>query len=98
MLWAQRAPRAAPCCAGRPQHAMATTTLDPVNPPDYGVWPTARRLLRLWREQRRLVLLGLACAFAYAGVSLTIPLLVARAIDRSIVHHRQPLWPLLVAI
>ena len=75
-----------------------TTRPDPVNPVDYGVGPTALRLLRLWREQRRLVLLGLACAFCYSGISLAIPLLVARAIDRSIVHHRQPLWPLLLAM
>jgi len=75
-----------------------TTRPDPVNPVDYGVGPTALRLLRLWREQRRLVLLGLACAFCYSAISLALPLLVARAIDRSIVHHRQPLWPLLLAM
>jgi ABC-type multidrug transport system fused ATPase/permease subunit len=75
-----------------------TTTPDPVNPPDYGVRLTALRLLRLWKEQKRLVLLGLACAFLSAGVSLLIPLLVARAIDRSIVHHREALWPLLLII
>jgi ABC-type multidrug transport system fused ATPase/permease subunit len=75
-----------------------TTNLDPFDPVDYGVWPTARRLLRLWREQWRLVVLGLGCAVAYSSISLTIPLLVARGIDRSIVHHHESLWPLLLVI
>src|SRR4051794_25636403 len=71
---------------------------DPVNPDDYATWPTARRLLGLWREQSRLVVLALACAFTYAGISIVVPILVARAIDRSIVEEQEPLWPLLLAI
>ena len=69
-----------------------------VDPPDYPAWPTARRLLGLWWRERRLGLRGLACAFAYAAVSLAIPTLIQRAIDNSIVHHRQALWPYLAAI
>ncbi|MGH2875882.1 MAG: ABC transporter ATP-binding protein [Solirubrobacteraceae bacterium] len=59
---------------------------------------TARRLLDVWRQQRRLSLIGLGWAFLYSALSLAIPALVARAIDRSIVHHREPLAPLLGAI
>ncbi|MGH2842630.1 MAG: ABC transporter transmembrane domain-containing protein, partial [Solirubrobacteraceae bacterium] len=68
------------------------------NPPPYGLLLTARRLLGVWREQRRLSLIGLLYAFVYSGLSLAIPWLVARAIDRSIVSHREPLAPLLAAI
>ncbi|MGH2913993.1 MAG: ABC transporter ATP-binding protein [Solirubrobacteraceae bacterium] len=68
------------------------------DPPAYGLGLTARRLAGLWREQRRLSLAGLAYAFVYSGLSLAIPVLVARAIDRSIVEHREPLAPLLGAI
>src|SRR6184192_3842464 len=57
-----------------------------------------RRLLRLWREQWRLVALGLGCAVAYATISLTIPILIARAIDHAIVHHDRPLWEYIVPI
>ena len=67
-------------------------------PPDLGVRQTVRRLARVGREQWRLSALGLALALAYSALSLAIPLLVARAIDRAIVHHEQPLWPLLAAI
>ena len=76
-----------------------------VDPPDLGFFPTAVRLLRVWREQWRLVLLGLACAVATTGLSLTIPILIRRAIDYSISPssvvsngHRQRLWPYLVEI
>jgi ATP-binding cassette, subfamily B, bacterial len=55
-------------------------------------------LLHLWREQWRLVALGLGCAFAYATISLAIPILVARAIDHAIVRHDQPLWEYVVPI
>ena len=72
--------------------------IDQVNPPDYALWPTMRRLLRLWREQWRLVALGLACAVAYATISLTIPILIARAIDHAIVRHNRPLWEYVVPI
>src|SRR6184192_1221640 len=57
-----------------------------------------RRLLRLWREQWRLVALGLGCAVAYATISLTIPILIARAIDHAIVHHDRPLWEYILPI
>ncbi len=43
--------------------------------------------------------LGLACAFGYTAISLTIPALIQRAIDHSIVpRHAGRLWPYLVAI
>ncbi|HKG43043.1 MAG TPA: ABC transporter ATP-binding protein [Gaiellaceae bacterium] len=69
-----------------------------VDPPDYPAWPTGRRLLALWWEQRRLGIRGLVCAFAYTAVSLAIPVLVQRAIDNGVVHRRQALWPYLAAI
>ncbi len=68
------------------------------DPPDYELPATVRRLGGVWREQWRLTAIGLGYAFAYSGLSLVIPLLVARAIDGSIVGHVRPLWPQLVAI
>ena len=68
------------------------------DPPDYGLRMTARRLAGVWREQWRLTAIALLYALAYSGLSLAIPLLVARAIDGSIVGDDRPLWPLLVAI
>src|SRR5204863_7160185 len=81
------------CDSRRPRTGAArfrvamTETANPVDPPDYATWPTARRLLRLWREQWRLAVLALACAFAYSSISIVIPVLVARTIDHSIVRH-----------
>ena len=76
--------------------------VNPVDPPDLGLLPTFRRLLRLWREQWRLGVFGLTCSFVYTLISTTIPLIAGLAIDRSIHvtdgHHKQPLWPYLVAI
>src|SRR5205085_6053676 len=72
-----------------------------VDPPDLGFVATAVRLLRVWREQWRLVLLGLLCALATTGLSLTIPILIRHAIDYSIapIHgHRQRLWPYLLVV
>jgi ABC-type multidrug transport system fused ATPase/permease subunit len=70
-----------------------------VDPPDYPLRPTLRRLLGLWLAERRLVALGLACAFAYTTLSLLIPTLVQRAIDDVIVPGRpSELWPYLAAI
>jgi ABC-type multidrug transport system fused ATPase/permease subunit len=73
-----------------------------VDPPDLGLLPTFRRLLRLWREQWRLGVFGLTCSLLYTLISITIPILVQRAIDHSIDtshhHHRQPLWPYLAVI
>jgi ATP-binding cassette, subfamily B, bacterial len=70
-----------------------------VDPPDLGLWPTIRGLARLWNEQRRLVLVGLACAFVYSGISLAIPIVVQHAIDDSIHpshgRHAEALWPFL---
>ena len=72
-----------------------------VDPPDLGLWPTAKGLARLWREQRRLVVIGLACAFVYSGLSIAIPIVIRHAIDNSIAPtkgHRDALWPYLVAV
>src|SRR2546429_146684 len=72
--------------------------LDHVDPPDLGLLPTLRRLLRLWWLERRLGALGLSLAFAYTLVSITIPVLTQRAIDHAIITHTQPLWPYIAAI
>jgi ATP-binding cassette, subfamily B, bacterial len=69
-----------------------------LDPPDLGLLPTLRRLLRLWWLERRLGALGLSLALAYTLVSITIPLLTQRAIDHAIVTHTQPLWPYIAAI
>jgi ABC-type multidrug transport system fused ATPase/permease subunit len=71
---------------------------NPVDPPDLGLLPTFRRLLRLWREQWRLGVLALALAIVYTAISTTIPILTQRAIDNSIEHHVHPLWPYVLAI
>ncbi len=71
---------------------------NPVDPPDLGLLPTLRRLLRLWRKEWRLGSLGIAFAFCYTLISITIPLLTQRAIDHAIVTHTQPLWPYILAI
>jgi ABC-type multidrug transport system fused ATPase/permease subunit len=89
------------CCerpeAG-PRFARTDGAHDAYDPPPYGLRTTARRLWQVWCEQRRLSLIGLMYAFAYSILSLVIPLLIARAIDRSIVAHDQPLAPLLAVI
>jgi len=72
--------------------------LSPVDPPDLGLLPTFRRLLRLWAAEWRLGAVGLSFALAYTLISTTIPLLMQQAIDHAIVKHSQPLWPYLLAI
>src|SRR6059058_2534667 len=72
--------------------------LNSVDPPDLGLLPTFRRLLRLWRAEWRLGVLALALAFAYTAISITIPLLIERAIDNSIVGDTDPLWPYILGI
>ena len=71
---------------------------NPVDPPDLGLLPTLRRLLRLWRAEWRLGVLGCAFALVYTLISITIPLLTQRAIDDAIVSHTRALWPYIVAI
>jgi ABC-type multidrug transport system fused ATPase/permease subunit len=71
---------------------------NPVDPPDLGLLPTFRRLLRLWWGERRLGALGLSFALVYTLISTAIPLLMQRAIDHAVVRHTQPLWPYLLAI
>jgi ABC-type multidrug transport system fused ATPase/permease subunit len=73
--------------------------MNPFDPQDYPLRPTVRRLSRLWWDERRLVLIGLACALAYTGLTLTVSVLIQRAIDGSIVPGRTgALWPYIVAI
>jgi ABC-type multidrug transport system fused ATPase/permease subunit len=72
--------------------------VNPVDPPDLGLLPTFRRLLRLWRREWRLGLLGLSLALLYTLISIAIPILIQRAVDDSIFHHRRPLWPYVLAI
>jgi len=72
-----------------------------VDPPDLSFWPTAKGLARLWREQGRLVTLGLVCAFVMTGLSLAIPIVIRHAIDDAIAPksgHRAALWPYLVIV
>jgi ABC-type multidrug transport system fused ATPase/permease subunit len=70
-----------------------------VDPPDHPLLPTVRRLLRLWREEWRLVGVGLGCAVLYTSLSLAIPSLTQRAIDHAIVPNRPGrLWPYVAAI
>jgi ABC-type multidrug transport system fused ATPase/permease subunit len=71
---------------------------NPVDPPDLGLLPTLRRLLRLWWGQRRLGAVGLSFALAYTLISTTIPVLMQQAIDDAVVKHTHPLWPYLLVI
>jgi ABC-type multidrug transport system fused ATPase/permease subunit len=58
--------------------------VSPVDPPDLGLWATLRHLFPLWWGQRRLVLLGLTLALAFTALSISIPVLIQRAIDDAI--------------
>jgi ABC-type multidrug transport system fused ATPase/permease subunit len=71
---------------------------NPVDPPDLGLLPTFRRLLRLWRGEWRLGVLGLSLAFCYTLISIAIPVITQRAVDNAIVTHARSLWPYIVAI
>ena len=75
------------------------STPSPVDPPDLSSRQTVRHLIPLWWEQRRLVGLGLACALAFTGLTLAVPILVQHTIDDAIDasdHHL--LLPLLGAM
>lgn len=75
------------------------TAVDPVDPVDLPLRGTLRRLYPLWREQGRLVIVGLSCALVYTGLSLLIPVLVQRTIDDAIDgDHPQMLVPYLAGI
>jgi ABC-type multidrug transport system fused ATPase/permease subunit len=70
-----------------------------VDPPDLPLWPTLRRLLRLWRAEWRLAGLGLTCALVFTGLSLAIPKLIQRIIDDAVIPRDDTLLlPLLGAI
>ena len=84
--------------SGHVQELHDLSTVDPpdVDPPDLAVRPTLRRLFPLWWEQRRLVGLGLACALAFTGLSISIPVLTKFVIDDAIEgEHPDRLLPLL---
>jgi ABC-type multidrug transport system fused ATPase/permease subunit len=74
------------------------STVNHVDPPDLGLKPTFRRLLRLWWAERRLGFQGLFLAFCYTVISISIPILISKAIDNAIESHKDPLWPYLLAI
>lgn len=70
-----------------------------VDPPDLALWPTLRNLFPLWWGERRMVALGLACALVFTGLSLLIPILVQRTLDRAIDGgEKRLLLPTLAAI
>ncbi len=70
-----------------------------VDPVDLPLGQTLRRLYPLWREQWRLVGIGLACALVFTGLSLAIPVLIQRTIDDAIDgDDPQLLVPYLVTI
>ncbi|MGH3071742.1 MAG: ABC transporter ATP-binding protein [Gaiellaceae bacterium] len=70
-----------------------------VDPADLASGATLRRLFPLWWEQRRLVAIGLAFALTFTALSITIPILIQRAIDESIVGpHDGRLLPYLGVI
>ena len=76
-----------------------STYVSTVDPPDLGLLPTFRRLLRLWREQWKLGVFSLVCALAYTLISIAIPILISQAIDNAIVPHKESkLPPYLAAI
>ncbi len=62
-----------------------TAPVSTVDPPDLSFGPTARHLTREWWRERRLVAFGLVCALATTVLSIAIPVLVQRVIDKSIV-------------
>jgi ABC-type multidrug transport system fused ATPase/permease subunit len=73
--------------------------MNPFDPDDYPLRPTVRRLSHLWWGERRLVILGLACALAYTGLTLSVSVLIQRAIDHAIVPDQVgKLWPYVLAI
>ena len=73
--------------------------MNPFDPDDYPLRPTVRRLSHLWWGERRLVVIGLACALAYTTLTLSISVLMQRAIDHSIVpRHPSALWPYVLGI
>ena len=73
--------------------------MNPFDPDDYPLRPTVRRLSHLWWGERRLVLLGLSCALAYTVLTLSVSVLIQRAIDHAIVpKHVDALWPYVLAI
>jgi ATP-binding cassette subfamily B protein len=73
--------------------------MNPFDPEDYPLRPTVRRLSHLWWGERRLVMLGLVCALAYTTITLSISVILQRAIDHAIVpDHVGALWPYVIAI
>jgi ABC-type multidrug transport system fused ATPase/permease subunit len=73
--------------------------MNPFDPDDFPLRPTLRRLSRLWWGERRLVVLGLVCALGYTTLTLTVSILIQRAIDHAIVpDHVGRLWPYVLAI
>jgi ATP-binding cassette subfamily B protein len=59
--------------------------MNPFDPADYPLRPTVRRLSHLWWGERRTVLVGLVCALAYTTLTLSVSVILQRAIDHAIV-------------
>src|SRR5581483_1486178 len=73
--------------------------MNPFDPADYPLRPTVRRLSHLWWGERRLVVVGLVCALAYTTITLSISVILQRAIDHAIVPgHAGALWPYVAAL
>ena len=73
--------------------------MNPFDPDDYPLRPTVRRLSHLWWGERRLVVLGLVCALAYTTLTLSVSVLLQRAIDNAIVpKHVGALWPYVLVL
>ena len=73
--------------------------MNPFDPDDYPLRPTVRRLAHLWWGERRLVVLGLVCALGYTTLTLSVSILIQRAIDGAIVpNHVGKLWPYVLAL
>ena len=89
---ARRAGRVGPL--GRVQEAAGTAAFFPCVPEKGALCRSILPILvssqpppgcsRVWREQWRLVTIGLTCALATTGLSLAIPILIRHAIDNSI--------------
>jgi ATP-binding cassette, subfamily B, bacterial len=59
--------------------------MNPFDPADYPLRPTVRRLSHLWWGERRTVLVGLVCALIYTTLTLSVSVILQRAIDHAIV-------------
>jgi ABC-type multidrug transport system fused ATPase/permease subunit len=71
--------------------------VSPVDPPDLPFWGTVRHLLPLWREQWRLVALGVTAAFVITALTIEIARLIQEAVDKAIVPEDPGALPPILA-